>query len=328
MSTLHNPRLFSQHFGIPQADLDKAGLFDPFLNADTKLFIDPLLLRLSKNKIISGKGLKAFRKRMGDIVSLLLASPANSGPAWKAALRLLDLHERRETCLGYGGSGTSGSSRPDSLKARILVTTREIVNLGVTNPEIIGLMGAFEDGVGPDTISDLATNSMLPVLQELTLGFCREHGVPTRSFDIGLERLEMPENPLDPGFGFLLVPKDILRELPVAADWSDIDRVVQHNARLRQMVNQMVGNIAKATIGQKKRALKKIALSSAKDFNALFNDMLTGTLQGYDFGRDRKSINALRQLLTATPQHFPLMIAKPSAATPEELRRIVGEITA
>src|SRR5450830_1480838 len=56
--------------------------------------------------------------------------------------------------------------------------------------------------------------------------------------------------------------------------------------------------------------------------------MLTGTPQGYDFGRDRKSIDALRQLLTATPQHFPLKIAKPTSATADELRRIVGEITA
>jgi len=119
--------LFSQVFGVPAAELDKAGLLDPFLNADTKLFIDPLLLRHSKNRILKASGTAAFRKRMSDIVKLLMATQATSGPAWVAALGLLDLHERRETCLGYGGAGTSGSSRPDSLKARILNTTREIV---------------------------------------------------------------------------------------------------------------------------------------------------------------------------------------------------------
>jgi hypothetical protein len=314
MTKLLNPKLFTQHFGIPQTDIEKADLLDPFLNADTKLFIDPMLLRHSGNKLISGKGLPAFRKRMTDIVNLLLASPANTGPAWKAAMGLLDLHERRETCLGYGGAGTSGSSRPDSLKTQILLTARQIINLGVTNREIIGLMGIFEEGVGPDTISDLTTNAILPVLQELTLDFCKTYSIPTRSFVIGLKNVELPVNPLVKDVGFLLTPKDILRELPVATDWSDIDRVVQHNAMLRQLVNRMVANIAKATITQKKRAVKAVALSSAKNFQALFNDLLTGNFQGYDFARDRKSFEALRQLLTSTPTRFPLTIAKPVAA--------------
>src|SRR5712672_126776 len=158
MAKIVNPKLFSQQFGVPKAGIDKAGFLDPLLNADTKLFIDPLLLRHSKNTTLKTKGVAAFRKRTADIVNLLMATPTNSGPAWTAALRLLDLHERRETCLGYGGAGTSGSSRPDSLKGRILNTTRDIVNLGVKNPEIIGLMGIFEDDVGPDTISDMTTN--------------------------------------------------------------------------------------------------------------------------------------------------------------------------
>src|SRR5689334_10507837 len=100
MAKLFRPRLFSQQFGINQAALQKAGLLDPFLNADTKLFVDPLLLRHSSNRLISGKALATFRKRMKNIIDLLIATPTNSGPAWTSALKLLDLHERRETCLG------------------------------------------------------------------------------------------------------------------------------------------------------------------------------------------------------------------------------------
>jgi hypothetical protein len=165
MARLLNPKLFSQYFGIPPADIAQVGLPDPFLNADTKLFIDPMLLRHSKNGLISGKGLTAFRQRMTDIVNLLLASPANTGPAWRAAMELLDLHERRETCLGYGGAGTSGSSRPDSLKTRILVTAREIVNLGITNPEII-LLARVRRGtiscIFPSVDSDEAARKGVP----------------------------------------------------------------------------------------------------------------------------------------------------------------------
>jgi hypothetical protein len=328
MAKIVNPKLFSQQFGVPKADIDKAGFLDPLLNADTKLFIDPLLLRHSTNTTLKTKGVAAFRKRTADIVSLLMATPTNSGPAWTAALRLLDLHERRETCLGYGGAGTSGSSRPDSLKARILNTTRDIVNIGVNNPEIIGFMGVLEDDVGPDTISDMTTNSLLGVLQEITLDFCKKYAIPTSRFMLGLDEYELPINPVATGHGFLLVPKDVLRELPVATDWSDIDRVVQHNAVLRKMVNAMIGNIAKATIKQKKRALKAIALQSEGTFQKLVTDILAGHLHGYDFGKDRKNVEALRETLTSTPKNFPLYIAKPAAPSSPELRRVVNGITA
>ena len=328
MAKIVNPKLFSQQFGVPKADIDKAGFLDPLLNADTKLFIDPLLLRHSANTTLKTQGRRGLSQRTADIVSLLMANPASSGPAWTAALRLLDLHERRETCLGYGGAGTSGSSRPDSLKARILDTTREMVKIGVTNPEIIGFMGVLEDDVGPDTISDMTTNSLLGVLQEITLNFCKKYGVPTGRFMLGLDEYELPINPLADGHGFLLVPKDVLRELPVATDWSDIDRVVQHNAVLRKMVNGMIGNIAKATIKQKKRALKAIALQSEGTFQKLVTDILAGHLHGYDFGKDRKNVEALRETLTSTPKNFPLFIAKPAAPSFPELRRVVNEITA
>jgi hypothetical protein len=166
------------------------------------------------------------------------------------------------------------------------------------------------------------------VLQEITLDFCKKYSIPTGHFTLGLEQYELPINPLVNGHGFLLVPKDVLRELPVATDWSDIDRVVQHNAMLRDLVNKMIGSITKATIKEKKRALKAIALQSESTFQKLFTDLLAGNLHGYDFGKDRKNVEALREVLTSTPQMFPLTIAKPTTPSAAELRRVVGEITA
>jgi hypothetical protein len=119
-----------------------------------------------------------------------------------------------------------------------------------------------------------------------------------------------------------------LRELPVATDWSDIDRVVQHNAVLRQLVNKMIGSITKATIKQKKKALKTIALQSEGTFQKLFTDLLAGNPQGYDFGKDKKNVEALREILTSTPQKFPLYIVKPTVPSVSESRRVVSEITA
>ena len=145
--------LFSRYFGLSPRISIKEGLLDPLLNADTKLFVDPLLLKGSAHPILQTKGVQTFEKRMTNIIDLLAVSQAASDAPWKGTMNLLALHERSETCLGYGGTGTSGRDRPDSLKRKILTTAKQIVDAGVKNPELIVLMGLFEEGVGPNSIS-------------------------------------------------------------------------------------------------------------------------------------------------------------------------------
>jgi hypothetical protein len=189
-------------------------------------------------------------------------------------------------------------------------------------------MGIFEEDVGPDTISDLATNAIFPVLNEITLSFCNQHSIPVKSFTIGFDQYELPANPFDPSHGFALVPKDILRELPVATDWSDIDRVVKHNAMLRQKINHLIADIAKATVSEKKKAIKTVALSSEQNFHAIFDGLLSSNPTGYDFNRDRKNIEALRELLSSISHDFPLQLAKPAERNATELWQVVNQITA
>ena len=327
MAKIINPQLFTGYFGVPKAALGKADLLDPFLNADTKLFIDPVLLAHSSNKLIKTKARDQFRERLSNVMKLVDISESSDDAAWTAAMRLMDLDERRETGLGYGGSGVSGSRRPDSLKSRILSTTRDVMRLGIKNPEVIAFMSIFEADVGPDTISDLTTNSILSALQEITVGFCRDYDVPLKTFSIAGENYSLPVNPLNENFGFILVPKDILRVLPVAADWSDIDRVVRHNNELRRTLNKLVVNYAKATVLEKKDALKDFALRSEQNFQLILNGLLAAAARGYDFKRDRKNIEALRLVLSTTPDKYPFEIASPFEQSAAELWRIVNAVT-
>ena len=52
MASFSNPTLFSAYFGMDPSELEKAGLIDTFIDVDTELFIDPVLLEKSSNKII------------------------------------------------------------------------------------------------------------------------------------------------------------------------------------------------------------------------------------------------------------------------------------
>lgn len=47
--TSQKPVYISDYFNIDKAKLNKFGVFDPILNYDTKVFVEPLLLKESKN---------------------------------------------------------------------------------------------------------------------------------------------------------------------------------------------------------------------------------------------------------------------------------------
>ena len=114
---------------------------------------------------------------------MLAISAAENDAAWKGARRQLDLSEPPENGLGYGGGGRSGSSRPEDIREAILRTNKEIVALGASDPEMISLMGFFEEDVGPDTISDMTTTVIMDDLAAITETFCQTNGVPLFSFD-------------------------------------------------------------------------------------------------------------------------------------------------
>ena len=152
MTRVQNPTLFSTYFGVAPSVLDTAGLIDPFLDVDTQLFIDPVLLEKSSNCIISVDGVAAFKKHFGNFVRLISICGREGDAAWRGAEKLLDLREPPENGLGYGGSGRSGSSRPEKVRDAIMRTAQEIITLGSKDPEMISLMGFFEEDVGPDTI--------------------------------------------------------------------------------------------------------------------------------------------------------------------------------
>ncbi|OHV18061.1 hypothetical protein BK022_01725 [Methylorubrum extorquens] len=267
MAKVQDPILFSTHFGIDTADLEKAGLVDPLLDVDTPLFIDPVLLEKSGNERIKAHSIARFRKHFDGFVRLIAMSEREGDAAWKAAQRQLDLSEPPENGLGYGGSGRSGNSRPDDVRDKILQTSKEIIRLGVKDPEMISLMGFFEEDVGPDTISDFTTSVIIEDLAAITEEFCNLHGIPVASTKVS-DNHKLPQFQKKSGktVPIVLVPTDIVRELPVANDWSDIQDAAMRNAEIRERVNQLLGGIARPTATDMKHALRGAALGSSDNF--------------------------------------------------------------
>ncbi|MGH6958074.1 MAG: hypothetical protein ACREEW_15515 [Caulobacteraceae bacterium] len=324
MARIVNPKLFSAHFGIDPSALADAGLVDPFVNVDTQLFIDPVLLEKSSNAIIATEAIGAFRLHFGNFVRLLTISQHESDAAWRGAARLLDLREPPENGLGYGGSGRSGSSRSDDVRLAIMRTSKEVIALGASDPEMISLMGFFEENVGPDTISDFTTRVIIDQLSKITAEFCQANAIPMREGAL-LPGRPLPRVTIGGKSKFIvLVPADITRELPIARDWSEIESAVLQSNRIRDAVNMMLAGIAKPTVSNRKEALRAIVLQSRQNF-AEFLAAVKEHARTYDPNEDALGYYRMKSILASGFDGLKANAQYSLAAGPTEIRRLVHD---
>jgi hypothetical protein len=327
MAKLTKPVLFSQKFGIVPKLLDRSGLMDPILNSDTKLFIDPLLIGKSQNSIMRADGLKLLKRSFQDVLELLEVSATEGDVAWRGAYKALNLDERSETGLGYGGASTSGADRPEWLRNNILRTAKEIITLGEKNPNVIPLMGLFEDGVGPDTLSDMTTNALLPALCKITSQFAELNNVKVTQFGDIYGNAKLPKNPYRLNEPVLLVPRDILRDLPLATDWADVSRVILEVKELRDAVNKLFGNWSKATVSERKAAMRKAAFDSPENMKRLLSAVANAS-ESYDEKADLDGLFTFRKVLSENRDQYVGLITAPNKKNQDTLRETVLEVVA
>ena len=328
MARVYEPILFSTYFSIPSSSFDDSGFIDPFIDVDTQLFIDPVLLEKSANPTMATDAIAAFRTHFSNFVRLLTISEREGDAAWRGAEKLLDLREPPENGLGYGGSGRSGSSRPEEVRTAIMRTSKEVITLGSKDPEMISLMGFFEENVGPDTISDFTTRVIIEQLASITGDFCADNKIPL------VANLVLPNHPLPTVVDkngnskfIVLVPKDIVRELPIANDWSDIEAAVNHNANIRQAVNAMLAGIAQPTVTDRKEALRAIALQSPQNFQQ-FLEAVKEHVRTYDPNVDALAYYRMRAIFASGFDGLKAGSTYDLSKGPDEIARLVHDTIA
>lgn len=325
MKAFSDPTLFSKHFNIEPEQLSNAGLIDPFLDVDTQLFIDPILLEKSSIPLISGDAHTALRSHFSNVFRLLAISVKEGDAAWKAAQRLLELTEAPFNGLGYGKGDRDGTSRPNELRDTILRTSKEVVQLGESDPEMISLMGFFEENVGPDTISDLTSRIIFPQLAQITRDFCLANGVPVQKSKAS-PNFELPhfKGQSERMRAIVLVPKDIVRDLPMANDWSEVFEAAQENQVIRSRVNEFLAGIARPTVADRKAALRRATMQSDKAMNEFVRAMKDAA-KYYDPAQDILGYYKLREILNSDLKAFLSLTKFDGSKGPLEVKRIVME---
>lgn len=327
------PLLFSKAFGVKSAQLNKLGVFDISLNLDTRLFPDPLLLEDSKHKEMR-QARDDFETYFDRLRRLLAGSKGDQTTvAWKSAKKLLHFPEIKGTCLGYGTTSISGSGVGADMRDRLLKSAYEIVDLGIDDPDLFLAMGLFEENFGPDLIGDMFTNVCLGSIIKFNARIYDALAVSTKDFEFKLKNGKrfagkFPANPVfpDQNIPVILLPKDILRDLPIALDWAGVQEVSSQNDEFRQSLNSSISDMWSRKTLESKDRLKRWALSSDGAFGNLL-DMLHGMDgKAYDFQGDKMGEVLWRTLGEEVVAKHPLKIAKPVTKSVQSLNKVVDQI--
>lgn len=268
------PILFSEHFNIDKKLLEELGVFNPLLNCDTKLFVEPLLLKSSQSPIIK-ESFKVFIQFFEDLMFLIKRSKVSeeSDIHWREAKRRVKFPEYKSTCIGYGSATTEGGGAGKELNEKILMNAKEIIQSGQENPRMFTILPFLEEGIGGDIISDMTqkiiNNEICKYTQDV-LGKIGLEGDCEYKTEDG-EVYNLLFNPFSKCV-LKLLPQDVLTNLPLADDFDNwIVGQTQKNFELRKQINKVIGE---AWLEKNKSEKKEDILNALKSNKGLFFEVV------------------------------------------------------
>jgi hypothetical protein len=247
---------------------------------------------------------------------------------WKQANRMLEFPEVSGLSIGYSRRGTGGSGMGPELRAALLDTVTKIVHAGVDDPALFELVGIFQDNVGPDRISDMVAKIIIDDLIAFTQRVCSDLGITMESCEFSRTMLpeDLPKNPLD-GKPIILVPREVLNDLPVAEDYGDISVIAAQNEKLREELNALIGSsFRKATVADKKQALRNTFVSHPDVLRDVLKAYWEAKPDFYDFKADRAGEVIWYRASKDVAEKIPLKLKLSAKPTVDEVEAVVHQI--
>ena len=268
------PILFSDHFNVDKKKLEELGVFNPILNCDTKLFVEPLLLKSSQSLIIK-ESYEIFINFFAELLLLIKSSKiTDEGDIhWREAKRRVKFPEYKSTCIGYGSGTTQGGGAGRELNEKILKNAKDIIASGQENPKMFTILPFLEEGIGGDIISDMAQKIINNQICQYTVDILDKIGLKgdykhTTEEGISYNLLFNPFSKCELKF----LPQDILTNLAIADNFDNwIAGLTQKNFELRRQVNKVIGE---AWLHKNKSEQKEDILNALKSDKAFFLEVV------------------------------------------------------
>lgn len=322
------PIRISEALNIDSKVLKKLGILNNFADIDSLFYIDPHLLDTTNIAELKNSRQK-FETYFNNVLKLVEANSSPNDIFEREAFKKLQFKELQFIGLGYSNKSQNGSAIGPKFARILLKTTKDILAAGIKDPSIFELVGLFEEGIGPDRISDMTGDIIIEDIFNYNNRLVRKLKIKSQTtVNYNQQEFIVPLNPIRKK-PLLLMPYQILSPLPVAFSWSDIDFVCFQNRELRNRVNKIIGNTWKQATNQNrisKKELKQILLKEPE----LIKDLLTlykkKSKIGYDFDKDPNGELIWDEIAKYYSSTFPINISNNVISQKEDLLKIVIQI--
>ncbi|HET7232220.1 MAG TPA: hypothetical protein VFJ16_19595, partial [Longimicrobium sp.] len=307
------PQLLSEYFEIDSDELSRLGVHDTFVDLDSRLHVDPHLLPGSSVPEMQ-EAEAVVKSYFEDIIILLEEATGESDICYEAAKRKLTLSELKGVSLGYSKGEGDGSAVGPGLAAALTNRAYRIVKGGERNPRIFELMGLFTDAFGPDRISDVVIRIAAESFAKYTARVAAELGIQTKPHRIGEGIYNLPtsirrrkDHPL------FFVPQDVLDELPVALNRSEIYYAARYNAQVRAALNKLFATVGKNHAKPSKTTVWERAAEKPALLQALLAAYERAKARPYDFRVDPAAEGGRIREARDLAKENPLDLSQPKA---------------
>ncbi len=317
------PIRLSRYFGVDSKQLKKRGVLNAHIGIDNRLFVDPNLFKKIKLPEFqhARQDLEAY---FSAVIKLLKASQKHNDVAWEAARKRLTVKEEHGAGLGYAGAGSFGKGVGPELAEIIAKRAKEILHLGIDDPEMFELIGLFQERFGPDLLSDMAVAILQTRFLSYTQRVTKELNLqPQKKVERNGDTWILPVHP-DGHRPLVFVPAALLSRLPVALDRSEITEVAAFNEGVRRKWNAIVAAAGDDKRKVTKEKIRELLFEKPKNLSDLIAVYRKAAAQGYDFDTDPDGLLSWEFYGRAAAESNPLRISVTRPQNIAELRAIVN----
>ncbi|MHC5749708.1 MAG: hypothetical protein ACYTXF_03485 [Nostoc sp.] len=321
------PKKINEMFGVTEEALENEGVFNGFIDIDSKFHVDPHLLEATKIFELENS-YQRFKEHFTKIIHLLQATKSFEDRLFRAAHKELIFPEPPFVSLGYSPEGSSGRGIGPGIAMNLTKTAWEIVQAGITDPVIFELVGLIEENIGADRISDMTICIIFSDLLAYSERVAKNLNLNTVYVEVSGKEFWLPAV-LGSSSPTVLIPYEILNDLPIANGAGDIDRVCAYNEELRNRVNDIIGDSWQNETKKKKRItkreLKNILLNHPEVLQDLVEQYKNNPAEKYDFEKDPSGQLIWYSIAKEYVNLFPLLLDV-DKVTPENILQVVIKI--
>ena len=286
---------YSEYIGYNYSNSDE--WFNPQVEWDTALFIDPILLK--NTKIPEFKG--SYEKII-FYFSQVLEKIEDKNLSLSLKENMVNFIEVKEANLGYSYDSNDGSGLTGETALKVMKNLKKFVESGLFGLEDFETIVIFDDRVNVDRISDMVLNILKNNFIQYSLRVAEENEFPIKKFRQRTEfdfdtmnweqaMVEMPYIINDKGreIPVLLIPKDILVSKLNFEEDNFLDWLYDNQSDF--LKEKFDYNVKKDLYKIKDNIKDNIVRNKRKD---ILNNFITTNINvSYDIAKDPELINKI-----------------------------------